>query len=153
MSTAWVSTMQVPTNAKKKALVGASHPKRVLAKSGKLVRSPARERLSKKTASKNHRIVLMPRTPRNCDRGASRCSRVGQGQRGGRKGRGVERVEAQEAAEGRAGHQTEAEGGPDQAESPGSALGRGAVRYVGLGGRLGAAGGSGQHDRREEQEE
>src|SRR5215208_617862 len=84
MSTAWVSTAQAPTNAKKKALAGASHPKRALAKSGKLVRSPAKERLSKKTASKSHRIVLMPRTQRNCDRGSSRRSGVGTRSLGGR---------------------------------------------------------------------
>ena len=77
MSTPCVSTAQAPTNAKKKALEGASHPKRALEKSGKLVSSPANERFSKKTASKNHRMLRMPRTPRNCDRGLRRRSGVG----------------------------------------------------------------------------
>ena len=39
----------------------------------------------------------------------------------------------------RAGHQTEAEGGPDQAESAGAVCGLGTVGDVGLGGRQGSA--------------
>src|SRR5215208_2270269 len=77
MSNPCVSTAQTPTNAKKKALVGASHSKRALEKSGKLVRSPAKERFSRKTASRNHRMFRSPSTLRNCERGLRRRSGVG----------------------------------------------------------------------------
>src|SRR3712207_5957608 len=68
-----------PTKAKKKALAVASHPKRALLKSGKLVRSPAKDRFSKNTASSNARMLSTLRTPLNCETGL-RC-KIGVGLR------------------------------------------------------------------------
>ncbi len=173
MSKPCVSTAQAPTNAKKKALVEASHPKRVLEKSGKLVSSPAKARFSERVASRNHRMPLIPSTPAELREGVEALQRrrrpepdgqrlredeeaergVGEGQRRGGEGGGVQRVEAQEAAEGRARHEPEAEGGPDQAKSPGPVVGGCEIRYVGLSGCLGAAGSAGQQHGREEQGE
>jgi hypothetical protein len=70
-----VRTAHTPTNAKKKALAVASHPKRALLKSGKLVRSPAKDRFRRKTASSNARMLPTPRTPASCETGLS--SRMG----------------------------------------------------------------------------
>src|SRR5918998_356604 len=65
----------------------------------------------------------------------------------------MERVEAQEATQGRAGHEAEAKGGPDQAQPLGAALGWGAVSYVGLGRCQCPACSAGQHDGGEEQDQ
>src|SRR5215211_5352456 len=158
-STPWVSTAQTPTNAKKKALVEASHPKRALEKSGKLVRSPAKDRFSRKTVSNSPRRLLIPSTPRNCDRGLRRRSGVGVRLSGDKDSGRMRKPNAAlpkasaEAAKAGTGHKPDAEGGPDQAQPPGAALDRSAVGYVGLGRRQGPARGAGQHDGREQQKE
>jgi hypothetical protein len=64
---------------------------------------------------------------------------------------GALREEAQEAAEDGAGDQAEPEGGSDQAKSAGAICGRGAVGYVGLGGRQSSASAAGQGDGRDQQ--